>query len=354
MSASAEPEKRILITGSGGPIGVNITRSLRAAPEPIFLLGSDCNRYHLHLSLTDRTELIPPAKELQDYLAAINQLVETHKIEMILPTHPVEVRALSANRQALPEGLRLFLPEHETITFAQDKWQTNQRLARANVPVPRTYAIADEADLERCFAEITQRPIWVRGSGVPGVGVGVASLPCREVRHASAWIDHFNGWGKFIASEFLPGRNLTWCGLFFGGELIASQSRERLEYVIPHVSPSGITGAPAVSRTISEAPLNQMGQAAVRAIDDAPNGVFFVDFKEDDGGLPRVTEINGGRFGTTIHFYTEAGCNFPHLLVRLAYGETIDGAPLIDPIAPNTYWIRTLDCGPVLVRDLDG
>ena len=38
-------------------------------------------------------------------------------------------------------------------------------------------------------------------------------------------------------------------GLFAGGELVACQGRERLEYVIPHVSPSGITGAPAVTRT---------------------------------------------------------------------------------------------------------
>ena len=37
--------------------------------------------------------------------------------------------------------------------------------------------------------------------------------------------------------------------------------------------------------------------------------------------LPRITEINAGRFGTTIHFYTEAGCNFPYLLVQLAFGE---------------------------------
>ena len=81
-----------------------------------------------------------------------------------------------------------------------------------------------------------------------------------------------------------------------------------------------------------------------------PHGAFFVDLKEDAHEQPRVTEINGGRFGTTIHFYTEAGCNFPDLLVRLAFGELPEGPPFVDPIPPGTWWIRTLDCGPVLVR----
>ena len=73
--------------------------------------------------------------------------------------------------------------------------------------VPLTFKIDAEADLERCFAALATRPVWVRGSGVPGVGVGVASLPCRELRHAVAWVDHWQGWGRFIASEYLPGRS---------------------------------------------------------------------------------------------------------------------------------------------------
>lgn len=271
---------------------------------------------------------------------------------MVLPTHPVEVRTISQHRDELPH-VRLMLPRHETILRAQDKWQTYCLLRDAGVDVPRTYRIGDESDLQRCFDELASRPVWVRGAGVPGAGIGVASLPCRELRHAAAWVDHWRGWGGFIASELLPGRNLTWCALFDEGQLVACQGRERLEYVIPHVSPSGITGAPAVSRTVVSARLRSIAEAAVRAVDQQPHGVFFVDLKEDDAENPRVTEINAGRFGTTIHFYTAAGCNFPYLMIKLAFGESIDGAPLIDPIAPKTYWIRTLDCGPVLVSDLD-
>jgi carbamoylphosphate synthase large subunit len=342
-------ERRILITGCGGPLGVNITRSLKKAPDPVFLLGTEANRYHIHLSLTDRSELIPPARETEAYLEAMGSLVKKHRIGMIFPTHPTEVRAMALHRDRFP-GVRFLLPPHDVIVCADSKWETYRRLEAAGLPLPRTYLIRTQEDLEDVFKRIETRPIWVRGAGTPGAGIGVASLPCREAFHAGAWVDYWKGWGAMIASEFLPGRNLTWTGLFREGKLMATQTRERLEYVIPHVSPSGVTGAPAVSRTIRDSRVAELGEQAVRTLMPRPNGPFFVDFKDDERALPKITEINAGRFGTTIHFYTEAGFNFPYAAVRLAYGEELEGAPILEPIPENTYWIRTLDCGPVLVR----
>ncbi|HEX7597620.1 MAG TPA: hypothetical protein VF518_05360 [Polyangia bacterium] len=345
--------RRILVTGTGGPLGSNLTRSLRAAPEKLALFGTEANRYHLPLSLSDRTFLIPHSRDTDAYLAALARIVADEGIDLILPTHPVEVRTIASHRRELGP-VRLFLPATACILAADSKWETFRILRAAGIPVPDTFSIDREDDVRAAFAAIPTRPVWVRGSGAPGIGIGVASLPCREAAHAVAWIDHYRGWGGFIASRFLPGRNLTWCGLFQEGRLLAAQTRERLEYVIPHVSPSGITGAPAVSRTIAYPQVRSTGEAAVRALPGTPHGIFFVDMTEDEAGQPRVTEINAGRFGTTIHFYTEAGCNFPYLAVQLAFGENIAGAPFIDPIPPGVYWLRTLDCGPVLARDLDG
>ncbi len=341
--------KRILVTGCGGPMGVNVTRSLKKASEPLYLVGTEASRYHIHLALTDRAEIIPPAKQVDAYLKAMSRLIEDERIDMIFPTHPVEVRTVARNRDRFP-NVRLLIPDYEVIACADSKWETYRRLEGAGLPVPLTYLIRSQEDLEKIFSTLQTRPIWVRGAGTPGTGIGVASLPCREMFHATAWVDFWKGWGAMIASEFLPGRNLTWTGLFAGGKLMAAQTRERLEYVLPHVSPSGVTGAPAVSRTVREPEIARLGECAVRTLDPHPVGPFFVDFKEDDRGLPKITEINAGRFGTTIHFYTEAGFNFPYAAVRLAFGEELPGAPILEPIAEHTYWIRTLDCGPVLVR----
>jgi hypothetical protein len=352
--------KRILITGSGGPLGANVTRSLRMAGRRAFLVGAESSRYHVHLSLTDETVQVPPPRDADAYLAALRRIVTDQRIDLIVPTQPAEVRTISVHRK-LFGGVRLMLPPHEAIAIADDRWRTYRLLRDAGLPVPLTRCIERQAELEALFAELTSRPIWVRNSGAPGTGAGAAALPCREVEHAAAWIGHHHGWGQFLASEYLPGRDLTWCGVFYRGELVVCQGRERLEYVLPHASPSGITGASAVTRAVSRPDVRETGEAAVRALPGPPHGVYFVDLKEDATGTARITGISAGRFGSTVHFYTEAGCNLVEILVSLAFGQALPGAPegrlfggtRVDPIAPGTYWIRTLDCGPVLVRDLD-
>ncbi len=344
----------VLVTGAGGPLGANVARSLRAAPMPLTLVGTDANRWHLPLALTDRVVKIPPAKDRAGYARAMQQLVDGG-VQVIVPTHPVEVRAIaSLIETGALRGARVAIPRFQILEKADDKFTTQRLLDAAGVPVPRTILLEREADLSRAFRDWPV-PIWVRGSGAPGLGIGGAALPCRDEGVARAWIAHHGGWGKMVACEYLPGANLTWMCAFDRGRLLVSASRERLEYVLPHVSPSGVTGAPAVTRTVHRADLNTIGEQAVRALDDQPHGVYFVDLKEDAAGRACVTEINAGRCGTTVHFYTEAGMNFPWLLVCLAAGLDLAWLPDTphDCVPADLYWVRTLDCGPVLVRGED-
>lgn len=343
--------KSVLVTGAGGPLGANVTRSLRQAPERLWLVGTDANRWHLPLALTDRVVQIPAARDREAYREALEKLV-SEGVDVIIPTHPVEVRAI-ADLVAVGafSSAKIALPAAPVLARTDDKYATWQILERGGVPVPRTCLIENPDALGKIFKEMPV-PVWVRGSGAPGLGIGGAALPCRDASVAKAWIDHHRGWGKMIACEYLPGRNLTWMCAFAHGRLLAAACRERLEYVLPHVSPSGITGAPAVTRTIKRPDVAEIGERAVRLVDDRPHGVFFVDFKEDASGRACVTEINAGRCGTTVHFYTEAGFNFPWLLVCVALGRDTSWLPASphDVVTEDLYWVRTLDCGPVLVR----
>jgi carbamoylphosphate synthase large subunit len=345
----------VVVTGAGGPLGSNLIRSLREAPATLRIVGTEANRWHVPLSLADRTVLIPHAREHDGYAAALERLV-AEGADAIVPTHPVEVRAvaalLAAGRLA---GAAVALPRLAVLERADDKLATQRVLEAAGVAVPRTLLLERPEDLAAAFRELAPSPgtpVWVRGSGAPGLGIGGAALPCREESVARAWVEHHRGWGKMIASAYLPGRNLTWMCAFGRGRLLAAAARERLEYVIPHVSPSGVTGAPAVTRTVHRADVAAAGERAVRALDDRPHGVYFVDLKEDEAGVPRVTEINAGRCGTTVHFYTRAGFNFPWLLVCLAAGLDLGWLPSDpqDVVPEDLWWLRTLDCGPVLVR----
>ena len=328
---------------------MNLSRSLLALDPQPWLLAVDASPRFILLALGHARAVVPPARERDAYVEALNALVAEHGVDFILPNNSLEIRVLSEERARLRAPV--FLPAPPTLALADDKWASYQVWRDAGVPVPETRLLSEPGDVARAFAEFQghpDAPVWVRGAGIPGRGIGVASLPCRTVAQAVEWVSYWRGWGGMIASAYLPGDNLTWMGLYRAGELVASQGRQRDAYVIPHVSPSGVTGAPAVSHTIHDPVVNATGEAAVRALDPRFDGVCFVDMTGDGEGRPRVTELNAGRFGTTHFFYTAAGANFPGWLLHVASGRGLK-VPRRDVLAADLYWIRTLDAGPVLV-----
>lgn len=327
---------------------MNLSRSLLALDPQPWILAVDASPRFLLLALGHERAVVPRARQREAYVSTLNGLVEEHAVDLILPNNSLEIRVLSEERARL--AAPVFLPSPRALRLADDKWASHQVWRDAGVPVPQTRLLSEPADVARAFEALQpapETPVWVRGAGIPGRGIGVASLPCRTVSQAVEWVSYWRGWGGMIASAYLPGDNLTWMGLYRGGHLVASQGRQRDAYVIPHVSPSGITGAPAVSHTIHDPVVNETGEAAVRALDPGFDGVCFVDMKGDAQGRPRVTELNAGRFGTTHFFYTAAGANFPGWLLQLASGWDVD-APRRDVLPADLYWIRTLDAGPVL------
>jgi hypothetical protein len=92
--------KRILCTGAGGPAGINFTMSLRAAPEEIFLVGTDSNEYFVNLAITDQNFLVPRAKD-PEYIGKLNEIIRKEKIEFLHAQPDVEVEVVSENREKL-------------------------------------------------------------------------------------------------------------------------------------------------------------------------------------------------------------------------------------------------------------
>lgn len=338
----------VLFCSGGGPGGLNLARSLEAASPRPELVVCDSSPFFLQLARGDRKYLLPPWREQAPFLAGLQTLIARHSVEMLLPNNSQEARLYVTHRKDL--AARMLLPSPEAFEYGADKWKAWQLWKGLGLPVPETKLLESAEDVAEVFMTCG-RPVWVRGAGIPGTGIGVASLPCRTVDQAVAWVDYWDGFGGMIASEYLPGANLTWLSVWVEGRLLASQGRQRDAYVIPHVSPSGITGAPAISHTVCREDINQLGVKAVLAVDPAYSGPAFVDFKCDADGRPRITEINVGRFGTTHNFYSAAGANFPELAMRAALGLPLPAwVKPFDVLPPDLYWIRNLDGGPVLAH----
>ena len=347
--------KKILVTGAGGPAGVNFIMSLRIAPEKIFIVGTEADKYFIHLAPTDKKYLVPRATDV-DYIDKLNEIIEKEKIEFLHAQPDIEVAVISENREKLEANV--FLPSKEAIRVCQDKLESARVWQKSGVPVARTMELSDESDVDKAFEELGS-PIWIRARHGAG---GRGSTPAYNRETALSWINYWNSRGvnwRFIAQEHLPGRNIGFHSLWKDGELVTSMARTRLEYIYPHLAPSGVTGTPSVQKTIHDAAVNEIGTKAVLAIDRNFNGIACVDLKENREGIPCATEINAGRMFTTSFFFSYASkvlrkdhyANIPYLYIRLAFKEDIPDIPKYNILPENIYWIRHIDAPAKLVKD---
>jgi biotin carboxylase len=339
---------RILVTGAGGSAAANFVHSLRSAPEPFHVVGTDSRPEHLELADLDARYLLPRADD-PNYIDELNAVVERERVEIVHPQPDPEVRVLADRRGEV--RAKTFLPAAETIALTQDKLASAALLDTAGVPVPET----GDGDVHDAAAQIlaAHGKAWVRARRGAGAR---ASLPVTTVAQAVGWARYWVetkglSYDDFMVGEFLPGREFAFQSLWHNGRLVTSQGRERLEYLYGHLTPSGQTSTPSLARTVHRNDVNEIAAAAVHAVDSAATGVFCVDLKEDAHGRPRVTEINAGRFFTTSNFLTEAGANMPYTYVRLALGHDANGLPRFNAVEEGLYWVRMVDMGYKLVRE---
>lgn len=347
--------KRIVATGAGGPAGINFVMSLRIAPERIFIVGTEASEYFIYLAPTDIKYLVPKAEE-EGYIDKLNEIIRKEKVDFLHAQTDGEVAIVSENREKLEANV--FLPSKNTVKVCQDKFESAKIWIKKNVPVARTMELHSEKDIEKAFEEFGN-PIWIRARHGAG---GRGSTPAYNKKMALSWINYWKARGvnwEFIAQEHLPGRNIGFHSLWKDGELVTSMARERLEYIYPHLAPSGITGTPAVQKTLHDDTVNRIATEAVLAIDPKFNGIACVDLKDNRNGVPCVTEINAARMFTTSFFFSYASkvfrknhyANIPYLYVKLAFKETIPEIPKYNILPENVYWIRHIDAPAKLVKN---
>jgi len=347
--------KRIMVTGAGGPASINFIASLKIVSERIYIVGVDANKFRLNLAPVDSKFVVPKAIE-REYIDILNEIIHKENVEFLHAQPDIEVRILSENREKIDANL--FLPSKETIRICQDKFESAKILLKNGIPAARTIEIRCEKDIEKAFEEYGS-PIWIRARHGAG---GRGSTPAYNIETALSWIKYWEARGEkmdFIAQEYLSGRNIAFHSVWKDGELIVSMARERLEYIYPNLAPSGITGTPAVQRTIHDEKVNEVATRAVLAIDPNFSGIACVDLKENSSGVPCVTEINAGRMFTTSFFFSYASKvlygdyrgNFPYIYLKLAYKENLLSLPKFNVLPEGLYWIRHIDAPACLVKD---
>jgi biotin carboxylase len=350
--------KRILVTGSGGIGGVNFVRALKLFQDEFFIVGTDFNKYYLEFPELDE-RIISPRHSDPNFIPLLNQLSDQHKIEFLHPQPSSEALVVSQNIDRI--STKTLLPPADVIS--KDKLETQKILSKLGILVAKTKVVDNFDVLENTFSELGGGPLWIRAKSGAG---GNLSLLCNDASEAEHWMKLWimrkkANFHDFMIQQYLPKRNIAWDSFWYDGKLICSFTRERLEYPLKHISPSGITGTPTVSKIIVDESVNKIGVNAVKSISKKPQGNFAVDLKEDEDGNWHVTEIDSGKFHTTTPLWGYISTkvlkqdplyNIPYLYTMLGLKELSEPEFLGNDIYPEgLHILRHIDCGTWIYRE---
>lgn len=344
---------KILVAGAGGAPSEGVIYSLKENfNNEVIGMGSEPT--DLVLSAAKKKYYIPYANT-SEYKEALLKILNIEKPDLIHFQNDLEIYYASLIRADIEAtGTKIFMPEHAVIDTCVHKYKSYLAFKNAGVIVPENIEINTEDDLKKAFKELSnsEGKIWLRDSGIGGGGKG--ALPTKDYSLAKSWIDHYSGWGEFIAAEMLTSKTVTWLSIWHEGELIVAQTRARKGWTHGNRAISGVTGVTKVGVTISDDSINEIAINTVKAVSEKPHGIFGVDMAYDENGIPNPTEINISRFFTTVRFFTEAGVNFPEIFKQLALGEKLSiKKGVVNPLENGLMWLRGMDSEPKLIREGD-
>jgi carbamoylphosphate synthase large subunit len=346
---------KVLISGVGGPTPRSIARSIKVSKfSNCELIGTDKNPLSHGLYQTElysKTVVIPSASD-DSYWDTIFNLVEKEQIDFAM-VHPEQEVVEWSKRvyEGKPLPCKALLPEYPLVEVLLSKSKMTDLLENTGW-VPGSYSFQrDELDKEALFSAVSF-PFWVRASsGSSGLG----SLLVKSEVELDNWIEINPKVEEFIASTYLPGRNLACKMLYHEGELVRAACGQRVNYIMAKVAPSGITGNSSYGRLLNEPELTekaiQIMDRLFEVTQTKKHGFFTVDFKEDEHGNAYVTEINV-RMVAFNYAFALAGANFSEdILSLLADDAQFDKGYREYSFEPGTIYLRDVDASMIVLLE---
>lgn len=114
-------KKTVLITGIGGNVGQGVLRNIKSLDLGVKIIGIDIANFTAGNHLCDFTYVVPYSY-LDDYIPAIQRIIEQENVQLIIPTTDYEIYYLSLHQSVLKA--KVIASHPETAKIYLDKYLT--------------------------------------------------------------------------------------------------------------------------------------------------------------------------------------------------------------------------------------
>jgi carbamoyl-phosphate synthase large subunit len=132
--AAGDRTSTVLVTGAGGPAGVNVVRALMAAGHVVVAIDADPLAAGLHLA--SRGEVVVTADH-PDFVDQLIDLALVHHADALITTVAEEMSVLTG-RPDVAQHVATWLPSERALADTMDKWRFACVMASAGISIPDT------------------------------------------------------------------------------------------------------------------------------------------------------------------------------------------------------------------------
>jgi len=300
----------VLIIPAGSGMAIAAIKMLKR-DKKIRVISADADRLSPGLYLSHKGYVVPRFND-SGFFPSVMKIIEKEKINLIIPALDTILLDFSEKKKEFERiGVKVMVSSPETIMITRDKWKTYNAL-KGIVPVPRSFLRKKDIDIDF--------PLFIKPRHGSGSNFAYRVDSKEELDFFYKRID------KPIIQEYLGGKEYTVdCLADTEGKLIIAVPRERI---------STKAGISVKGKIVKNDQLEEMAKKISRRLNFS--GPFFFQAKENDEGVPHLTEINA-RISGSMSFSSSAGPNLHVMAVKIFMGERITTKP---KIKYGTYFTR--------------
>lgn len=320
----------VLLSASGSPTIPGMIKCFRTNGErKIRIIGVDMSDDPTCRFLVDSFYKVPAVTD-SSYCSVLLDICKHEHVDIYFPNISEEVSALVEYQHDFANaGIRLSMPNPESIRIANDKLLTYRTLKNAGIPVPDFVEIKTVEDFKNgCVAlGYPDKALCIKivsGSGSRGVRIIDNKKSRYEIFAHEKPNTFFTSYEDILSilegaehlddmllMPYLPGNEYTVDLLADHGTILYQIGRENVVSLMSIAQESVL---------VKNDYAYDVSQRVIKLLNYDGNCGF--DFMKDENGIPVLTDINP-RITATVSVVAAGGVNLPYLRVKQILGERL-------------------------------
>jgi len=304
MQVKNSKKINILITGVGGPAGINTAKLLQKYKKNFNIFGIDINIYSAGQFFCDKFFICERVSDEKKYIEWMKNFVLKNKIDVIIPTVAEELILMQKLEKLISPKIIIVASSHAVLEICDEKDKLYSWMSEI---LPEYMGQWSRINQTKLFpsANYFIKPVKGRGSR------GCRLVTSDELKHLIKVnkTDMMN----FIAMENLPGREWT-------VDAYVNQDGS-LAYVVPRLRLGLSGGISQIGQTDKNKLVIDTATKIFQAMQEKIGNLYgpvFVQLKEDKNGIPKMVEVNprasGGLTITAASGANLADCLFAEII----------------------------------------